>query len=280
MSAIDTTVRDFYEEIPFNLRESVEKQASGNVQSHDLLALFPFLKDGNFAGKRILDVGCGAGWAANYMAHHFHCEVVGLDFTAAAIARARDVAAHLGNGAMFEHSDIFTFVPDRRFDVVISNGVLHHTKDFAGALERCCTHFLAEDGIIGVGLYHKYGRAPFLDHFAGLKQRGMSEDALFAEYARLHSTMRDKTQLRSWFRDQVLHPHETQHTLEEVVDIYSRHGISLTATSINRFKPFSTLTELYEAEPGWADVGKSWLREGRYFPGFFTAIGTRGSARL
>ena len=43
------------------------------------------------------------------------------------------------------------------FDVIISNGVLHHT---AVPYKSFCelTKLLKKDGIIVIGLYHKYGR--------------------------------------------------------------------------------------------------------------------------
>ena len=40
----------------------------------------------------------------------------------------------------------------------------------------------------------------------------------------------------SWFRDQVLHPHETQHTFEEMIPIFESIDFKIIATSINKFE--------------------------------------------
>ena len=46
----------------------------------------------------------------------------------------------------------------------------------------------------------------------------------------------DEQKLYSWFRDQVLHPHETQHTLEELTDVFKSCNYKIVSTSINKFE--------------------------------------------
>ncbi len=79
----------------------------------------------SWRGKTVLDVGCGTGRACYEIAQRGAQRVVGIDFSEAAIARARarpmrdnleyhvqDLAAHRG-----------------RYDVVIAIGTLEHTDD-------------------------------------------------------------------------------------------------------------------------------------------------------
>ena len=54
--------------------------------------------------------------------------------------------------------------------------------------------------------------------FKDLKKNDL-ENALFEEYKKLDKRSSDETHLRSWFKDQVLHPKETQHTLAEILPI-------------------------------------------------------------
>ena len=68
-----------------------------------------------------------------------------------------------------------------------------------------------------IGLYHKYSREPFLNHFKKIEH--LSEKEKFDEYKKLHK-IKDEKKLYSWFRDQVLHPHETQHTFEEMLSFF------------------------------------------------------------
>ena len=58
---------------------------------------------------------------------------------------------------------------------------------------------------------------------------------MLLRYKELHSGLHDDTLLRSWFRDQVLHPHETQHTLEEMLPVIMDAGMKMVSTSVNRF---------------------------------------------
>jgi len=118
-------------------------------------------------------------------------------------------------------------------------------------------------------LYHTYGRRPFLDHFADLKAKGYSEEAMLKRYQELDNRHTDDTNLRSWFRDQVLHPHETQHTLAEILPIIEGCGMELISTSINRFQPITSIDTLLEQEVALEKTGTEWLAKNMYFPGFF-----------
>ena len=85
-----------------------------------------------------------------------------------------------------------------------------HTNDCLGGLEHIIKKIIKKNGKIYIGLYNKYGRKPFLDYFNKLKKNGCNNDILFQKYSELHSKLKDKTHLNSWFRDQIQHPHETQ----------------------------------------------------------------------
>src|SRR5262249_37367805 len=130
-------------------------------------------------------------------------------------------------------------------------------------------------GHVFIGLYHKYGRQPFLSHFQEMRKRGASEEAMLARYKELHSGLHDDTLLLSWFRDQVLHPHETQHTLEEMVPIIIDTGMKLLSTSINQFSAIGALDNLYTEERKQRDTAEQGLRQNKYFTGFFVFLGRK-----
>lgn len=84
------------------------------------------------ATARVLDAGCGGGRYA--VAWHLlgAKDVVGVDLSEPGIedARARVALAKL-DGIRFEHMDVVDLaVPADSFDIVFSNGVLHHTRDW------------------------------------------------------------------------------------------------------------------------------------------------------
>ena len=271
------SVLEFYKSLPFNYRGSAKEQAERDTATNPLdhhTALAEVIKP----GMRVLDLGCGAGWFSNAMARHCDVRMTGLDFNPVAVGRARQVADILGLDVEFIEGDLFGFRSKQPFQVVVSMGVLHHTGDCAAGFRHICRNLLAPGGYAYIGLYHTYGRKPFLDHFASLKANGASEEDLYQEYRSLHQTIKDETMLRSWFRDQVLHPHETQHTQSEMNALLQDEGMELAASSINRFQPFSTPSELDAMEPLYEERAQGYLRQRQYFPGFFLFLAKKGNA--
>ena len=264
-------VLEFYKTLPFNYRETVEGSVQA-IQETDQVAAYPLLKPLLGPGVRVLDVGSGAGWFSNSMAYRHGASVTGIDFNPVAVARAQEVGRAMKLDTHFEQADLFTYQPPKPFDLVVSIGVLHHTDNCHAAIRRVCEQYVRPGGHVFIGLYHTYGRKPLLDHFEEMKRRGASEDEMLDRYAVLHSQLKDKTHLRSWFRDQVLHPHETQHTLEEMMPLLKETGMKLVSTSINRFQPIESLPALFEEERKYFDVGVQRLEEDQYFTGFFVFL--------
>lgn len=261
----------FYKELPFNyysnsIDTSVELLRENRIREYP--SLDRHLR--THTGLRVLDVGCGAGWFVNSCASYYPHTLVGLDINPKALQQARAVARLLAHGERvdFHRSDLFSFVPEKPFDVVNSLGVLHHTPDCHAAI-RQALRWVAPGGYLHLGLYHHYGRRPFLDHFARFRNGDASYTELHAEFRRLNPQISDATHLLSWFRDQVLHPHETQHTLEEIHALLAGEGFVMESTSINQFKPLPSLAELIEAEKRYTAISEQALRQGRYNPGFF-----------
>ena len=251
---ISKNVLEFYKELPFNYRESVEEQALSvlqNKNTYDILN--PFLKP----NTKVLEIGCGAGWFSNSIVYHNDCDVTAIDFNPIVIERAQFVAEYLGQHSKvnFQVADLFEYKIEP-VDLIVSLGVLHHTEDCMGALTKICQS--AENHIF-IGLYHKYGRKPFLEEFKSMD----NEDKMFERYCELDSRFTDETHLRSWFRDQVLHPHETTHTMEEVNEILYENNMELIWSSIEGDE------KLYE------DLTRAKLSNNEYWPGFFTFLARR-----
>jgi hypothetical protein len=135
------------------------------------------------------------------------------------------------------------------------------------------------DGRMFIGLYHAFARRPFLAHFGEMKRKGAGSEELYAAFKALRSgdpaATQDETFLRSWFRDQVLHPHETQHTLAEIIPLLDALGFELESTSTNRFGPLPKLSQLIADEAELENAARSALEEGRYLPGFFVFMARR-----
>lgn len=280
-----TDVLAFYRELPFNHRRDAQTQAE-RLRAADPARGYPPLVTALRARPRLLDVGCGTGWLPNAAALHHRCPAHGVDFNPVAVDRAREVAGLLGVPVSFDVADLFTYRPTPRFDLVTSLGVLHHTDDCTGGLVHIGQSMVAEGGRMIIGLYHEHARGPFLAHFDRMRRRGASEDAMYAEFRRLRTggaaETDDDTFLRSWFRDQVLHPHETRHTLAEMLPVLADLGFTLESTSVNGFGPLpDDPGELRYRERALAHEARRALAAGRYDPGFFLfqAVRTKGAAR-
>ena len=269
-------VLDFYKALPFNYYGSVEAQADLVVKLQSVESFYPPLDKLIPTRKNILEIGCGAGWMANSIAYHYKKKVVGVDFNPYALERAQQVAEQLGLDNEFLCSDLFEFSRESaedkaRFDLIVSLGVLHHTDKCLEAIKIISKNLLASNGYFFIGLYHKFGRKPFLDYFEDLKSKNLNENEIFLKYKELHN-LKDDTLLKSWFRDQVMHPHETQHTIEEIIGLLEEINCGLISTSINKFEEISNVLSLVEMEKNLSQISKDRLREKKYFPGFFVFL--------
>lgn len=266
-------VRSFYDALHFNYFDSdqLQRRVESNLVSMytDLDALLRTTRI-----KTAIEIGCGNGWLANELTYHYGKRVVGVDICGKALKSASCVAEALGvaDRVRFVEGNLFDYSPADLVDLVVSVGVLHHTCDCRGAALRIAG-FVRPGGMIYLGLYHSYGRKIFLKHFREIVARE-GEEAAFARFRSLRGHSEHELHERSWFRDQVLHPYETQHTLEEVIGWFAQAGIQLKSTSINHFGPVDDLGALIRREKEYAEISRrANLIERRYFPGFFTVMG-------
>src|SRR5262249_49553446 len=117
------------------------------------LGLEPFMFN-----ARIIDVGCGTGHRVMPLAKHFAVkEYVGLDHSSASLKVAEELGKELElTNVTLVEGDLFGIPYDNNsFDIVISQGVLHHTSDpYRGFVElvRICR----PGGLVNVFLYNKW----------------------------------------------------------------------------------------------------------------------------
>ena len=268
---ISDKVLGFYEKLPFNCSSSPDIAAS-EIKNTNMLTYYFRGYEALFSEeKSVLEIGCGTGWMSNMITYYHGAKVVGVDFNPKAISFAKETNSLLGGDTTFIVSDLFDYESDA-FDIVVSIGVLHHTKDCIGGIKKACG-LTKQSGHVIIGLYNLFGRRPFLNHFDKLKSEGYSEEQLFDEYRKLDKRHRDETLAKSWFYDQVLHPHETLHTLEEVINTFDASNVKIAATSINNYNEFESIKDLMKLETQLYDKGMAFLENQKYYSGLFIVIG-------
>ena len=113
----------------------------------DLLALLPDVR-----GRRALDLGCGAGQLAHYLATTGAAEVVGVDLSERMLALARTEWAHPRVEYRRAAIETLAFSPEG-FDLIVSSLALHYVEDYAGLMARI-GQWLAHNGVLVFSTEH------------------------------------------------------------------------------------------------------------------------------
>jgi len=76
----------------------------------------------------ILDLGCGSGSTGNELDTARYDHYVGVDISGVAIAKAEERTAENGrtDSNRYRQSDIFSYVPDRQFDVILFRDSIYY----------------------------------------------------------------------------------------------------------------------------------------------------------
>ncbi len=269
-------VKAFYEQTPFpnyddhdSVRSLIDKSRRGLYAS--------MLNDAIPYNSTVLEVGCGTGQLTNFLG--ISCRrVVGADLCLNSLRLATDFAREHGlNRVGFVQMNLFRpcFKP-QQFDVVLCNGVLHHTSDPVGGFRRILP-LVKPGGHIIIGLYNTYGRL-MTDLRRILFQATGGRARWLDPY--LRSTPLSAEKRRAWYADQYQHPHESKHTIGEVLGWFDATGVEFVrgiprvtlggddANATNLFTPSSHGTR---ADHFWVQAKQivTGNREG----GFFLMVG-------
>lgn len=110
-------------------------------------------------GQTVLDIGCGWGGMAIYLAQHFKVQVTGVTLSQEQISLAKERAKEAGvaERVTFELAD-YRELPARRtrFDRIVSVGMFEHVgRPQFETFFNACANLLADDGVM---LLHTIGR--------------------------------------------------------------------------------------------------------------------------
>ena len=216
-------VTSFYKESPFpNYKSNDDKSTILDKGNKNYLTS----KFKNFIGykKDVLEVGCGTGQLAIYFALGTNNRVVGLDPTIESLKLAADFSKKQNiDNIDFINADIFDDVlTDKYFDFIWCNGVLHHTKDPYKAF-RVLIKSLKNEGYVLIGLYNKFGRIRTVFRRYMFKIFGSKYLDIFDPT--LRNLKNNEEERKAWIRDQYIHPIESLHTIDNVLEWFNKNGI-------------------------------------------------------
>jgi SAM-dependent methyltransferase len=221
-SDVTSAVKAFYEENPFPNYDDIE--SSFTLRAKAQKGIFGQLLDDNVPlTARVLEVGCGTGQLSNFLGECSTRTVVGVDLclNSLRLAQTFKLRNGLSNVAFYQVNLFRLPFKTESFDVVISNGVLHHTSDPRGGFGSIVRP-LKKGGVILIGLYNTYGRLPTDFRRAMIRTFG---DKVANLDPHLRNNAFNDGRRRAWLFDQYKHPHESKHTYGEVLDWFREHKI-------------------------------------------------------
>lgn len=217
---VTESVKRFYEATPFpnyddhdSLQSLIAKSRRG-IYAKLLSEQIPFNGD-------VLEVGCGTGQLTNFLGASCR-SVTGADLCLNSLRLAEDFRTrHELSRVRFIQMNLFRpALQDEQYDVVLCNGVLHHTSDPFGGFESIA-RLVRPGGHIIIGLYNRYGRLALDTRRLIFRMTG-GRWQWIDPYIR--TTKMSEAKRRAWFADQYQHPHESKHTFDEVLDWFGRTG--------------------------------------------------------
>jgi SAM-dependent methyltransferase/uncharacterized protein YbaR (Trm112 family) len=240
-------VKEFYEETPFPNYDDLDSRES--LQQKARLGLFARLLDEQIAPDvLVLEAGCGTGQLTNFLGMEWRRRVIGADLCMNSLRLGkgfRDRFAIVNSD--FVQMNLFRPpLADASIDVMICNGVLHHTGDPHGGF-RSILAKLKPRGHIIVGLYNWLGRLPTL------WQRRLIEifgDRMAALDSRPRGDALNTGRRAAWFPDQYKHSHESKHSMDEVLRWFRDSNVEFVSSI-----PSIGDVEFHDDEPLFAPHG-------------------------
>lgn len=148
----------FYDETPFEYGYSSKEEIVANMNPllRELIEQNP--------GAIFCDVGCGCGRNLLY-ASDFASRIIGVDLSIESLSFARDFVQS-DNLELKEGDNLDIPLDSDLADIVISDGVCHHTGDTLKAFKECI-RILKPEGKLYLAVYKKFRYYPYIYHLVG-----------------------------------------------------------------------------------------------------------------
>jgi len=192
------------------------------------------VQESDYAGKTVVDLGCGAGDYALWYATHGAGHVTGVDLSKGSLARAVEKAETRGvRNIEFLNQDILKLaLPSNHFDYGYSAGVLHHTGDTHAGFQQL-VRIVRPGGMIIVSLYNTYTRLWLRGKQTICKWLGGDDIDARARWGRRLFPFYMRALRKRYYGEYYIElsydvfgfPHETLHTAGEVLKWFDETGV-------------------------------------------------------
>jgi SAM-dependent methyltransferase len=224
----------------------------GSRTAEDWFAPFEWTDLGDLAGREVLHLQCHLGTETAAFAERGAAHTVGLDFSAAAVAQARRLAAEAGRSVEFVRSDVHRAVEalgGRRFDIVYTGkGALCYLPDLT-AWAEVVSSLLRPGGTLYLVEFH-----PLLDALGPTPGPNRQQLRLYHDYLAGRGPLRSDTPCTYTDGPPVrgaTTSYEWRHGLGEVVSAVIGAGMTLQLVRETELLPWKRFDAMVPAENGW-----------------------------
>lgn len=277
-AGVTDKIKAFYERNPFPNYEASEN-SSDLVRKARSGILARLLDEQIPLNIRVLEVGCGTGQLSNFLGISprtvFGTDICLNSLNIADEFRARNNLDRVG----FYQMDLFKpAFKSESFPLVICSGVLHHTSDPGEGFDTIA-RLVKKGGYIIIGLYNKFGRFStdlrrFVFKMGGSGFRFLDKRLLSADIGDVRKL--------TWYRDQYENPHESRHSIGEVMRWLENSGFDYIngIPKPKLFESFGENEKLFEPNSAGSRLDHFIVQLSQIFApsgegGFFLVIGRK-----
>jgi ubiquinone/menaquinone biosynthesis C-methylase UbiE len=273
-NSLTSTQSKFYNEVKFPNYDDIDN--FGTLLDKSSKSIFVKKLDNEIPfHSNVLEAGCGTGQLSIALSRYGR-KIHSIDLSEGSLIEAKKFTDknNIKNVQLYKMNIFNLCFPKNCFDIIISNGVLHHTHNPELAFSKL-TECLKPNGKIVVGLYHKYGRV-----VQNIRQRLIKifgEKIKFID--RRFSENLSERKKYAWFKDQYNNPHETKHSYHEVIKWFKKNNIEFINSIPFNFdineKIFNKKSILTKSEIFFKEYSMIFNSRQIYEGGFFIMIGQK-----
>ena len=223
---LSLTQSNFYDEVKFPNYDEIDDFIS-LLNKSEKSTFFKKLDDEIKMHAKVLEVGCGTGQLSLFLSR-YQREIFAIDLAIRSLELGENFRKknNIENLFFLRMSLFNLFFKENFFDVIVSNGVLHHTENPKLAFAEL-TKYLKKDGYIVIGLYHRYGRI-----YTKIRQfliKTFGDSLKFLDRKNLDKNS-SKEKRFAWFMDQYKNPKESTHTFSEILNWFEKNNIEFMSS--------------------------------------------------